>query len=52
MGGHHSPQDIWSVVAFVQTLPRTTPGMYRKTRTAANERGAGLSSAAEADHVH
>ena len=46
MGEHHSPEDIWSIVAFVQTLPRLTPEAYRRMRPAVS------GPAAPPRHVH
>jgi len=32
MGSHHSDEDIWSIVAFIETLPEMSPGEYAQMR--------------------
>jgi mono/diheme cytochrome c family protein len=34
MGEHHSDEDIWSIVAFIETLPETSPEQYQDLRAA------------------
>lgn len=32
MGEHHSDEDIWNIVAFLETLPDTSPERYQEMR--------------------
>jgi hypothetical protein len=34
MGEHHGDEDIWSIVAFIETLPETSPERYLELRAA------------------
>jgi mono/diheme cytochrome c family protein len=34
MGEHHSDEDIWAIVAFIETLPETSPEEYEALRAA------------------
>jgi mono/diheme cytochrome c family protein len=52
VGAHHSAADIWNIVAFVQTLPRTTPEAYRRARLNAGAGGSGVPSRGAPDHSH
>lgn len=45
MGAHHSDEDLWKIVAFLQTLPEVSPEEYQRMKARASQ-------AAHGTHTH